>query len=409
MSDVDVEFAPGRDFHEVQLGERLATPSSAGPERSPASRAWLVDGADLLSEPDPGPTPWLVEHMIVDQALVACVGRWKTTKSYALLHLCVSIASGSPAFGRFAVPKPGSVVFCNEESGRAALWRRLDALARGSAIEPEALRGRLMVAANSRVKLDDPGWQAELIAVGRELQPRLFVFDPLARMKAAAREENAQKEMSVVVEFLRELRHETAAAVAFVQHQGHAGAHMRGSSDLESVWESRLAWTREGQSPQVKLESEHREAEAGEPLTYRIAWDGLTRSMRFELVRDESGPSLEERIVEWLREHGPGTTDDVRRGVGVRKSDVQRTLETLETAGTTHRGRSGRRDQLGRPIADKVWNLATEAGLWPVPDLGPTGTTHTTGHCGRSEGGEKPVGLSPRDQPPEQPPGEQER
>ena len=29
-----------------------------------------------------------------------------------------------------AVPNPGPVVFVNEESGKAALWRRLDALSR---------------------------------------------------------------------------------------------------------------------------------------------------------------------------------------------------------------------------------------------------------------------------------------
>ena len=30
---------------------------------------WLIDGAELLAEPDPGPTPWLVDGLIVDQAI----------------------------------------------------------------------------------------------------------------------------------------------------------------------------------------------------------------------------------------------------------------------------------------------------------------------------------------------------
>jgi len=90
-----------------------------------------------------------------------------------------------------------------------------------------------MVAANARIRLDDPGWQEELVAIGREFQPRLFALDPLARMKAAGRDENAQAEMGTLIEFIRELRDETGAAVAFVHHTGHAGVHMRGSSDLE--------------------------------------------------------------------------------------------------------------------------------------------------------------------------------
>ena len=101
--------------------------------------------------------PFLVQDLIVEQALVAIVGKWKTTKSYGILDICISIATGRPAFGRFAIPEPGPVVFVNEESGEAALWRRLDALCRGRAIDREELRGRLLVAPNRRVKLDDAG------------------------------------------------------------------------------------------------------------------------------------------------------------------------------------------------------------------------------------------------------------
>jgi AAA domain len=88
----------------------------------------------------------------------------------------------------------------------------------------------------------------KLVELGERLQPRLFVFDPLARMKAAARKENVQEEMAALIEFLRHLREETGAAVGFVHHTGHEGLHMRGSSDLDSMWESRLTWKRDGQA-----------------------------------------------------------------------------------------------------------------------------------------------------------------
>src|SRR5207248_11722624 len=135
------------------------------------------------------PTPYLVENLVVDQAITACVGRWKTTKSYAVLELAVSIATGEPAFGKLAIPKPGPVLYVCEESGRAALWRRLDALCRGRAIDRDRL-DTLFLATNARVKLDDEGWQRELVAQGLELRPRAFIFDPLARMKASSRDEN---------------------------------------------------------------------------------------------------------------------------------------------------------------------------------------------------------------------------
>jgi AAA domain len=323
--------------------------------------AWLLDAAELLTEPDPGPTPWLVEDLIVDQAIVAAVGRWKTTKSYALLDICISVATGEPAFGELAIPEPGPVVFVNEESGRAALWRRLDSLCRGRAIAPDRLHERLFVAANARQRLDDEAAQRELLEIGERFEPRLFVFDPLARMKSPRREENAQTDMAVLIEFVRELRDQVGAAVCFVHHTGHAGDTMRGSSDLESAWESRLAWKREGQSPLVEIHAEHREAEAGSPIRYRVSWDHDTRTMRFPFVGEEGAPPLDHRILDWLSEHPNQKAEEVAKGVQVRVSDVRRTLETLENAGTTHNGPSGRQDAMGRPIRDKVWNLSSQA------------------------------------------------
>src|SRR5581483_641639 len=123
---------------------------------------------------------------------------------------------------------------------------------RGNAIEREQLKGKLYLSANASAKLDDPSWQARLLALGRDLQPRLFVFDPLARMKASTRDENAQGDMAELIEFMRRLRDESGAAVAFVHHTGHSGENMRGTSDLESAWESRLTWKRDGTSADVE-------------------------------------------------------------------------------------------------------------------------------------------------------------
>jgi AAA domain len=303
---------------------------------------WFVDAAALLAEPDPGPTPWLVENLIVDRALVAVVGRWKTTKSYGVLDLCIAIATGRPAFGVHAIPEPGPVVFINEESGKAALWRRLDALCRGRATNPEELRGRLLVAPNVGVKLDDEEWQDRLIRLYDSVQPRLIVFDPLARMKAPARNESAQNEMAGVIEFLRELREQAHAAVLFVHHTGHQGEHMRGSSDLESAWETRLRWKRDGQSPVVTIESEHREAEPAPPFEYRIAWDGLTRSMRFEAVED---PFLV-FVRDYLATHPEASGNEVYKAAEGRddrphKSKVHKLVKSILEGGSGRRNHPG--------------------------------------------------------------------
>jgi len=132
---------------------------------------------------------------------------------------------------------------------------------------------------------------------------------------------------------------------------------MRGSSDLESVWESRLAFKRDGEI--VTVTSEHREAEPGDPLAFRLAWHHETRTMRLRTTV----PPLGERTLDYLREHGPSGAETIAKGNETRRSDVDRTLAQLETLGTTHRAPSGKRDAIGRPIPAKVWHRTVQAEL----------------------------------------------
>lgn len=349
----------------------LAAAESAVAAELRSADSWLIDAADLLAEPDPGPTPWLVDGLIVDQSIAAAAGRWKTTKSWAMLEISVSVATGQPAFGVAHVATPGPVVYVIEESGKAALWRRLDALCRGRNVRPEVLRDRLKLAANARVRLDDPEWQERLLRLGAEVRPRAFIFDPLARMKAPDREESGQSDMAVVIEYLRLLRDESQAATVFVHHNGHNGEHMRGTSDLESVWESRLTFKRDNGA--VTIKAEHREAESDDAIAYRLDYHRETGTMRLR----PTVPPLAERIVDHLRDHGPMGTADVAKGVETRRSDVERELARLADAGTIHRAPSGKRDASGRVIVAKVWHLSEQARLHPlhpVPSPGSNGS-----------------------------------
>jgi AAA domain len=68
-------------------------------------------------------------------------------KTWTLPDLAVAVATGELALSRFAVAEPGPVLLILEESGRAALHRRLDKLVRDGAIEPGRL-DELYVTAN---------------------------------------------------------------------------------------------------------------------------------------------------------------------------------------------------------------------------------------------------------------------
>jgi hypothetical protein len=321
--------------HGQALSGAITPPASARlalavPADEPAVR-WLERVSDLLAEPDPGPTPFLVEDLVVEQAIAAVVGPYKASKTYVLLELAIAIATGGDALGTFSVPQSGPVVLVVEESGRTALHRRLARLQRGYALEPDDLSG-IHFAANQRVRLNEEGWRERLIAAGRDLRPRAFLLDPLVRLKGATVDENIQREIGPVLDFLRDLREETGATVLYSHHTGHQGSHQRGSSDLEGYWESRLEISKNDDGTR-SLRADHREAESGFEVRYRLAFDEPTQSLRLNIVTSE----LERLIEAYLRENPTASKNEVNENVDGRRTDVLRLYDVVKDRLTTPR------------------------------------------------------------------------
>jgi hypothetical protein len=278
---------------------------------------WLRNASDLLLETDPGPTPFAIESLLGEAAIAAIQGPPKVGKTWVALELALALVTGCEAFGTFAIPTRGPVILILEESGEQALRRRLDRLARGHALDAEAFDG-LYVAANRRVRLNDPTWQKNLIAAAQKIRPRAIFLDPLVRLKGSSVEENSQREVGPVLEYLRDLRDASEAAVAFVHHTGHAGTHLRGTLDLEAFWESKITISRENGIS--ALTAEHREAEAAPEFRYRLAFDGATESLRLD--PDRRVDELREQVAAFLAEHPDAGSNEVCKAVRGRKTDV---------------------------------------------------------------------------------------
>lgn len=344
--------------------ERIASANGRAPDSG-----WLESAADLLAEPDPGTTPFAVEGLIVDQAVAAVQGSYKVGKTWLLLELARAIVTGDPALGCFAVPRPGPVIVVLEESGRKALHRRLGALCRGTGTDPADLAD-LHFAANRRVRLDDPGWRDALLEAGQAIRPRAIVFDPLARLKGAEVDEDSQREMGPVLDFLRDLRDHAGGAVVWSHHTGHEGRRLRGTSDLEAYWESKVTVRREPEGV-CELESEHREAEAGPTVRYRLAWHDLSRSIRLAPIEaPERRRTLRDELVEHVAANPGDGVEAIATAIGRRRQDTASGLRDGERDGAFARRPSEYRDAGGRRRQREGWYPASQSASLPVPDGG---------------------------------------
>lgn len=307
---------------------------------------WLKQGSDLLASGDPGDTPWLVEQLIVDQAIGFLVGRWKVGKTWALLELAISIVTGRRAFGTFAVADPGPVVLVLEESGEQAFHRRLDRLVRGYALDRERLAD-LRYATNLGVRLNESRWQRRLTEAAKATQARAVILDPWVRVKGAATKENAQEEVGVVLDVLLRLRDTTGAAVLVSAHTGHEGRNIRGSSDLEAFWESRITLDRNRDTGETTLAAEHREADGIDEFRYQPIFDGTTRTVRLrglghpdEIAETQARNAeaarqqeLRERILMVVDRVGDPTMTAITEQAGKRAADIRSEVEAMVAEG----------------------------------------------------------------------------
>jgi hypothetical protein len=329
---------------------------------------WLGSAATLLSRADPGPTPFIIEGLLVEKAIGALVAPYKRGKTWLAIDLALAIATGQKVFGDLEV-KQGKVLLVLEESGERALHRRLGMLCRSRGLAAEDLKD-FHYAANRRVRLDDPAWQGRLLAAAEWLgSPQIFL-DPLVRMKGNA-DENSQSEMAPVLDFIRDLRDVADAGVLFTHHTGHGEkGRMRGTSDLEGYWETKLTLIAEEGSAVAELRAEHREAGNTEVLTYRRVLDEQADSMRLERASAPERADQFDELLSAIRFEPGRSTNELTKAVAKRRADTASRLTKLEKAGTAYRAASQITDGAGRTRTIEGWFPAAQSHSQDVPDSG---------------------------------------
>lgn len=132
-----------------------------------------------IAERDSGQR-WLVEGLWGASSVGVIGGAPKCAKTWLGLDLAVSVATGTPCLGRYAVPEPAPVLVYLAEDALPVVRERIAGMARHRGLDLGQLEIHVITAAVLRLDRDPD--RTRLRETTRRLRPRLLLLDPLVRL-----------------------------------------------------------------------------------------------------------------------------------------------------------------------------------------------------------------------------------
>jgi AAA domain len=230
---------PPPDLDDAQANVRQlrpATISDAEPGAGGRGRLLVRDVAEVIARVDAaGPPAWLIAGLWPADAYGVLAAESKAGKTWAILDLAVSVATGMPWLGRFDCPSRPALVFLGEGGERATI-RRLRAVCDHKHLDPDALTGRLRLCFRVPKLLAGE----DLTAVEAELAATpagLVVIDPLY-LAAAGAQAASLFQMGAALEPIQAVCQHAGAALVVVHHfnqtgQGTGPTRMSGAGTVE--------------------------------------------------------------------------------------------------------------------------------------------------------------------------------
>jgi hypothetical protein len=312
------------------------------PHRPPALLPHVLVGE--LS-PEDSSRRWLIEDLWGACDVGFLYSLPKHGKSWMGLDIAVSVASGTPCLGRFAVHDRGPVVVYLAEDKPASLRERVEGIARHRRLAISELEVHVITVPS--LKIDSRRDRSRLSATLSELRPRLLVLDPLVRLHNL--NENDSQAISELLSYLRELQRSFDLAVLLVHHarKGGGGAiqggeGLRGSGDLWAWSDTNLFLRR--LRGNLQLSTEHRSAPSPDPLYLKLETNDPARihlEVTEEKVRQKNDSTLCESVIDALGAEGEITRQALRQRLCVRNERLGHVLELLETEGRVERSQRG--------------------------------------------------------------------
>ena len=283
---------------------------------------------------------WLVEELWCARSVGVIGGAPKCAKTWLGLDMALSVATGTPCLGKYAVPEPGPVLVYLAEDALLVVRERIEGMARHRGLDLDQVE--IYVITAPVLRLDRDRDRTRLWETVRLLQPRLLLLDPLVRLHGI--DENHAGEVAELLAYFRSLQRQLGLSVLLVHHTRKnaadgvaAGQGLRGSGDIHAFGDSNLYLQRTKEH--LILSSEHRAAPATAPVHLRlVATDAETTHLEaITELHDEEGRGLKEQVLDLLAQGQGLTRTRLRDSLRVKNERLGEVLESLERAGQIRR------------------------------------------------------------------------
>ena len=287
---------------------------------------------------------WLIDGLWGASSVGVIGGAPKCSKTWLGLDMALSVATGTPCLGKYAVPDPGPVLVYLAEDSLAIVRERVEGMVRHRGLDLNHVP--IHVITTPTLRLDRQPHRQQLFQTAKRLRPRLLLLDPLVRLHGV--DENHATEVAQLLAYFRSLQRELDLPLILVHHTRKnaggsvaAGQTLRGSSDIHAFGDSNLYLRRTHQ--RIMLTSEHRAAPASVPVYLELVATNADRT-HLEVVaapRQEDQRSLEQQVLDLLGEQPTLTRAKLRDTLSVKNERLGDTLEALEKAGQIRRTATG--------------------------------------------------------------------
>ena len=175
----------------------------------------ILDLPTILSQPAP-PIHWAVPGIIAEEDITFISGIGGIGKSYVMLSLAISLASGKPLFSHFPITRQYNVAYIDMEMAEMETRRRVARMLKGMEFTPQNVPPNLHVGVRGTLLLDSLDSTKQLAAFIKHHKLDFICIDPYRRVYMG--DDKGSDTSNRVFKILSALRNEHRVGFMFVAH-----------------------------------------------------------------------------------------------------------------------------------------------------------------------------------------------